>query len=222
LTTLRSGVQGNLRKDHNVAAVPERTAAMASLQMVKERPLERIAERGVCAGLVGSAVMGLFAMVASATYQGRGFFTPMYHAAFTLDPQTMVASIAQAAAGERFYFVRESFLLGMITYVLVGGALGALFGVAARVLHLHGARALAGGVAYGIAVMGVMSLLVLPRVGAMSGAGDPIAHMGDEVGWPTFMAYFVLFGLTLGAWLHVRPQDIGEPRRATGRRRAAS
>jgi hypothetical protein len=195
---------------------------MASLQFVKERPLERIAERGVCAGLVGSAVMGLFAMVASATYQGRGFFTPMYHAAFTVDPQTMVASIAQAAAGERFYFIRESFMVGMITYVFVGGTLGAVFGVLARVLRLHGARALAGGVAYGLAVMGVMSLLVLPRVGAMSGAGKPISEMGAEVGWPTFVSYFVVFGLVLGAWVYLRPQDIGEDRRATWRRRAGS
>src|SRR2546423_4332444 len=162
-------------------------AAMTSIQgFTRERPLERIAERGVCAGLVGSAVLGLFAMVASGTYQGRGFFTPMYHAAFVIDPQTMVTSIGQAAAGERFYFVRESFLLGMITYVFVGGILGALFGVVARLLHFHGFRALPAGVVYGLIVMGLMSLLVLPWVGSMSGAGRPITHMGDQVGWPTF------------------------------------
>ena len=195
---------------------------MASIQMVKERPLERIAERGVCAGLMGSAVMGLFAMVASATYQGRGFFTPMYHSAYTVDPQTMVASIGLAAAGDRFYFVRESFLIGMITYVFVGGVLGAAFGVTARVLRLHGVRALAGGVAYGLAVMGVMSVIVLPRVGTMSGAGKPISDMGAEVGWPTFVSYFVLFGLVLGAWVYLRPQDVGEARRPTSLRRARS
>ena len=196
---------------------------MTSLQgFTRERPLERIAERGVCAGLVGSAVLGLFAMVASGTYQGRGFFTPMYHAAFVIDPQTMVTSIGQAAAGERFYFVRESFIVGMIIYVLVGGTLGALFGVAGRALHLRGARALAGGVAYGLVVMALMSRLVLPRVGATSGAGHPIAHMGDEVGWPTFVSYFVVFGLALGAWLYLRPQDIGEARRSTSRQRVGS
>jgi len=196
---------------------------MTSLQgFTRERPLERIAERGVCAGLVGSAVLGLFAMVASGTYQGRGFFTPMYHAAFVVDPQTMVTSIGQAVGGERFYFVRESFFVGMIIYVLVGGTLGALFGVVGRALHLRGTRALAGGVAYGLAVMVLMSLLVLPRAAAMSGAGNPIAHMGDEVGWPTFVSYFVVFGLVLGAWLYLRPQDIGEPRRSSSRRRAGS
>jgi hypothetical protein len=70
--------------------------------------------------------------------------------------------------------------------------------------------------------MGVMSLLVLPRVGAMSGAGKPISEMGAEVGWPTFVSYFVVFGLVLGAWVYLRPQDIGEDRRATWRRRAGS
>jgi hypothetical protein len=104
----------------------------------------------------------------------------------------------------------------------VGGTLGALFGVVARVLRLHGARALAGGVAYGVTVMVLMTLLVLPRVGAMSGAGQPIAHMGEEVGWPTFVSYFVVFGLVLGVWLYLRPQDIGEPRRATSPRRGGS
>lgn len=190
---------------------------MTSLQMVKERPLERIAERGVCAGLVGSAAMGLFAMVASATYQGRGFFTPMYHAAFTVDPETMVASIAQAGTGEPFYFVRESFLFGMITYVFVGGALGALFGVAARFLRLRGVRALAGGAVYGLTVLAVMSLLVLPQVGAASGAGKPITDMGTEVGWPTFVAYFLIFGVVLGAWVYLRPQDIGAAPRSRRR-----
>ena len=188
---------------------------MASFQgLAKERPLERVAERGVSAGLGASAILGLFAMVASATYQGRGFFTPMYHAAFVIDPQTMGDAISKAGAGERFYFVRESFILGMIIYVLVGGTLGAFFGVVGRALHLRGTRALAGGVAYGLAVMVLMSLLVLPRVASLSGAGRPISHMGGEVGWPTFVAYFVVYGLALGSWLYLRPQDIGQAARS--------
>src|SRR5213593_2791856 len=187
---------------------------MASFQgFAKERPFQRIAERGVSAGLVASAVLGLFAMAASATYQGRGFFTPMYHAAFVIDPQTMGDAISKAGAGERFYFVRETFIFGMIVYVLVGGALGALFGVVAKALRLHGNRAVAGGVVYSLAVMVPMSLLVLPQVAAMSGAGRPIAHMGAEIGWPTFLAYFVVFGLVLGLWPYLRPQDLGEAAR---------
>ena len=51
--------------------------------------LEKVAERGIFAGLIASAAMAVAPMVASVTYLGRGFFTPMYHAAFIIDPNTM-------------------------------------------------------------------------------------------------------------------------------------
>ena len=188
---------------------------MASFQgLAKERPLERVAERGVSAGLAASAVLGLFAMVASATYQGRGFFTPMYHAAFVVDPQTMGVAIGKAGAGEPFYFAREAFIFGMIIYVLVGGTLGAVFAVLGRAFRLRGTRAIAGGLVYGLVVMALMSLVVLPEVASLAGAGRPISHMGDEVGWPTFVAYFAVYGLALGSWLYLRPQDIGQAARS--------
>jgi hypothetical protein len=188
---------------------------MASIQgFAKPRPLERAAEVGVSVGLAASAILGFLAMVASATYQGRGFFTPMYHAAFVVDPHTMGAAIDKAGAGEPFYFAKEAFIFGLIIYVLMGGALGAIFAMVAKALHLHGPRAIAGGLVYGLAVMALMSLVVLPQVAAMSGAGKPISHMADEVGWPTFVAQFALFGLLLGSWLYFRPQDIGEAPRS--------
>jgi hypothetical protein len=84
----------------------------------------------------------------------------------------------------------------------------------AKGLHLHGIRAITGGLVYGLAVMALMSLVVLPQVAAMSGAGKPISHMADEIGWPTFVAQFALFGLLLGSWLYFRPQDIGEAARS--------
>lgn len=170
--------------------------------------LEKVAERGIFAGLTASAVMAVFSMVASVTYQGRGFFTPMYHAAFIIDANTMRAAIAKAGEGEPFYFLREAFLFGMIVYVVLGGTLGALFAVTARRLRLHGTRALLGGLAYGLAVMAVMSLVVLPRAADLFGAGEPISRMGAEVGWPTFVAQFAVFGLALGSWLFLRPQDM--------------
>jgi hypothetical protein len=170
--------------------------------------LEKVAERGIFAGLIASTVMAVFSMAASVTYQGRGFFTPMYHAAFIIDPTTMRAAIAKAGEGEPFYFLRETFLFGMIVYVILGGSLGGLFAVTARRLRLHGTSALLGGIAYGMAVMVVMSLLVLPRAADLFGAGEPISKMGAEVGWPTFIATFAVFGLALGAWLFIRPQDI--------------
>jgi hypothetical protein len=170
--------------------------------------LEKVAERGIFAGLVAGVVMALFAMVASATYQGRGFFTPAYHAAFIIDEETLGVAIAKAGAGEPFYFFRETFIFGMIAHVLLGGAFGGLFAVTAKKLRLHGTRAIVGGLSYGLAVMVMMSLLVLPQAAKLFGTGEPISRMGAETGWPTFVAQFAVFGLALGAWLFVRPQDI--------------
>ena len=171
--------------------------------------LEQVLERGIFAGLVASAVMGLFAMVASATYQGRGFFTPMYHAAFIIDEDTMGVAIAKAAAGDAFYFFRETFVFGFIAHVFLGGIFGATFAAVARWLRPRGTRALAGGLAYGLAVMLVMSFLVLPLAANLFGAGEPISRMGSEVGWPTFIAMFAVFGLALGSWVYKRPEDVG-------------
>ncbi len=171
--------------------------------------LERVLERGIFAGLIASAAMALFAMVASATYQGRGFFTPMYHAAFIIDSKTMGDSIAKASAGEPFYFFRETFVFGFITHVILGGTLGIGFAAVARWLRPHGPRAIVAGLAYGLAVMFVMSFAVLPPAANLFQAGEPISRMGAEVGWPTFIAQFAVFGLTLGAWIYLRPQDIG-------------
>jgi hypothetical protein len=171
--------------------------------------LERIAQRGIFAGFVASIAMGLFAMVASATYQGRGFFTPAYHVAFIIDPNTMGTALARAGAGERFYFAREAFVFGLAAHVIVAGIFGALFALVALRLRLRSIRALVGGVVYGLAVMVVMSALVLPAAASLSGAGEPISRMGAVIGWPTFAGLHAIFGLALGTWIYVRPQDVG-------------
>jgi hypothetical protein len=174
--------------------------------------LERVMERGIFAGLVSSAAMGLFAMVASATYQGRGFFTPMYHAAFIIDEDTLGTSVANAAAGEPFYFFRETFIFGLIAYVILGGIFGITFAAGARWLRLQGTRAVLVGLAYGLAIMLVMSFVVLPRAADLFGAGDQLSKMGAEVGWPTFIAQFAVFGLALGGWVYKRPEHVGADR----------
>lgn len=175
----------------------------------EQAALERVLERGIFAGLVASTAMALFAMAASATYQGRGFFTPMYHAAFIIDEDTMGVAIAKAATGEPFYFFRETFIFGIITHVILGGVLGIVFAALAKWLRPHGPWAVGAGLGYGLAVMAVMSVLVLPGAASLFQTGEPISRMGAEVGWPTFIAQFAVFGLTLGSWIFLRPQDIG-------------
>jgi hypothetical protein len=177
--------------------------------------LERVMERGLFAGLVASAAMALSGMAASATYQRRGLFTPLYHAAFVIDEETMGVSIAKAGAGEPFYFFRETFIFGLITYVILGGILGMAFAAGARQLRLRGTKAIAVGLAYGLAVMAVMSLLVLPAAADLFGAGPPLSQMGAEVGWPTFVAQFAVFGLVLGVWAYKKPEHVGADRPGT-------
>jgi hypothetical protein len=170
--------------------------------------LERTLTRGIFAGFVASVVMGFFAMVASVTYQGRGFFTPAYHVAFVIDPQTMGMAIERAGGGEPFYFSRESFVFGMAAHVMVAGVLGALFALVATRLRFRGTRAMAGGLIYGLVVMVLMSVLVLPPTAALFDAGEPISRMGSEIGWATFAVLHAIFGLALGAWVYLRPQDL--------------
>jgi uncharacterized membrane protein YagU involved in acid resistance len=170
--------------------------------------LERTLEKGVFFGVVASVPMGVCAMVASATYQARGFYTPAYHVAFIIDPDTMGMSLARANAGERFFMSRESFVFGLAAHVIVAGVFGALFAVLALRLRLQGTWVLVGGAIYGLAVMVVMSALVLPLAGSLFDAGAPISQMGSEIGWATFAALHVIYGLALGAWIYVRPQDL--------------
>jgi hypothetical protein len=172
--------------------------------------VERTLTRGIFAGFGASAVMGFFAMVASVTYQGRGFFTPAYHVAFIIDPQTMGIAIERAGGGDPFYFSQESFVFGMAAHVMVAGVLGALFALVATRLRFRGTRAVAGGLVYGLVVMVLMSALVLPPTAALFGAGEPISRMGSEIGWATFAVLHAIFGLALGAWLYLRPQDLEE------------
>jgi uncharacterized membrane protein YagU involved in acid resistance len=183
-------------------------AELSGLAGRRAETLERIAQRGIFAGFLASTVMGVLAMAASATYQARGFFTPAYHVAFIIDPNTMGVSLARASAGERFYFSREAFVFGLAAHVIVAGMFGAVFALVARRLHFHGTKAIVGGLVYGFTAMVVMSALVLPLAASLSGAGDPISRMGSEMGWPTFVAVHAVFGLALGTWIYVRPQDI--------------
>ena len=170
--------------------------------------LEPVLQKGIFAGFGASTVMGVFAMLASATYGGRGLFTPAYHVAFIIDPDTMGLSLQKAQAGERFFFSQESFVFGMAAHVMVGAFFGALFAVLAMKLHLRDRRALVGGLIYGLAVMVFMSALVLPVAGQMSGGGQVISRMGGEIGWPTWVVLHAIFGLALGTWVYVRPQDL--------------
>src|SRR5687768_3363748 len=119
---------------------------------------------GVLAGLVASLLMGLFAMIAAATYQDTGFFTPLYHIASPLiggDP--MMASMEAAGGGDPFTLEAGPALLGLTVHMTWGAIWGVIFFAIARAARIAGAiRLLAAGIVYGLLVMLFMSWVTLP------------------------------------------------------------
>lgn len=156
---------------------------------------------GAGVGIIAGALMGLFAMIAGATYHGVGFFTPMYHIASSLiGPETMMDSAARAETGQTFHFVPGPVVLGMMLHLAVGATFGALFAVLGTVLGARGTAWLPLGIAYGGAVLVIMSFVGLPIAAALFDGGDPIRDMPQIAGWWTFGIEHVLFGTVLGLW----------------------
>jgi hypothetical protein len=157
---------------------------------------------GAVAGLVGSIIMAMYAMLAAATYQHNGFFTPMYHIASTfIAPDTMMTSMHNAMAGHTFTFTFGPALLGAIIHMMVGAIYGAVFGMLVRFAHISGSTVLIAGLVWGLIVFAFDSWIGLPIAAAVFGAGDPIRNMATIVGYPTFLVEHVIFGATVGLLL---------------------
>jgi len=58
----------------------------------------------------------------------------------------------------------------------------------------------AAGVLYGLGVAALMGLVLLPLGAELLGGGRQIAEAASIVGWPTFAAWHLLYGLGLGTW----------------------
>lgn len=149
---------------------------------------------GAVAGVVASVVMGMFAMIAAATYQDTGFFTPLYHIASPIiGTDTLMESMGST------YLSIGPALLGLAIHMMVGAMWGVLFAVVARSLRVTGPSAVGLGVGYGIAVMFVMAFVGLPVTAAVLQGGDMVSDMASMVGWLTFTAEHAMYGLVLGA-----------------------
>jgi len=165
--------------------------------------------RSVAAGLVGgviaSLVMAMFAMIAALTYQGAGFFTPLYHiASVVLAPSTMMTSMQQAMSGSAFYLSTGPALVGALVHLMVGAMYGVIFAVLARLLKLSGARLVLAGLVWGLVVFAISSWIALPLTAAVLASGDQISGMAGMVGYPIFIVEHLLFGLVLGLVLKMR------------------
>ena len=162
--------------------------------------LVRTLGRGAVGGMVAAAVMAMFAMVASVTYQHHGFFTPLFHiAAVAGSSSAMMTSMQQAMAGNRFWFAPGAALVGLAIHLMTGAAFGMMFAAIARVLPRR--WWLAAGATFGLAVFAGSAFVDLPAAASITGSGDVIANMASMVGWATFAIEHVMFGIALAVYL---------------------
>lgn len=165
-------------------------------------PWRRAAGIGLIAGVLGAIAMAAIAMTAAATYQGTGLFTPLYHIGSAFGggeaAQAMSESMGQAAAGDLYYYSALPAIQGVLIHLGTGAALGVLFGLLVRGMHVTRSAVVPIGIVFGFLTMFIMSYAVLPVVADTFDSGTAIRDMPSMVGWATFSAEHAAFGLILG------------------------
>lgn len=158
------------------------------------------ASMGAIAGIIASLMMGGFAMVAAATYQGTGLFTPLHHiASVFISPTAMMSSMESATmGGSNFEFATGAALLGALIHMMIGAMYGVGFAVLASLTRIRGMALVAAAVVWGGLVFVISSFLGLPLAAAIFNSGDQIANMAELVGYGTFLVEHLIFGLVLG------------------------
>jgi hypothetical protein len=147
-------------------------------------------------GMVAAAVMALFSMVAAAA--DLGVYGRLYLVTAIVEPGPLEVSMAEAEAGTGAFLEVGGAAAGLAVHLAIGAGFGAVFALLARGLHLRGLAALAAGAGYGLAVMALMGLLVLPAAAGQTAGGQLIADAPRLLGWPVFAVEHLLYGLTLG------------------------
>lgn len=187
------------------------SAGRANITVGRDEPTDsllRSALLGAGFGVIASLVMAAYAMMASLTYQGTGFFTPLYHiASLIVSPETLQTSMQQAMGGSSFYFSLAPALLGAAIHMMIGAMYGVMFGLVVGKLHWRGATVVVAGAVYGVMVFALSSWIALPIASSIFSSGDQIKNMAQMVGYGTFLVEHVLFGLSLGLLFAARARS---------------
>jgi hypothetical protein len=162
------------------------------------------------AGMAAAAVMAVVSMVAAA--DDLGVYGRLYLVTAIVEPGPLEVSMAQAEGGVGTFLEVGGAAAGLAVHLGIGAGFGAGFALLARGLRLRGPAALAAGALYGLAVMALMGLLVLPAAAGQTAGGRLIADAPELLGWPLFAAEHLVYGLVLGAWIAVRARA-GRPER---------
>ena len=155
---------------------------------------------GAVAGVIASLVMAMYAMIAALTYQGTGFFTPLYHiASLVISPDHMMMSIQQADAGNAFAFYAGPAAVGAAIHMMTGASFGVLFAAIVGATRLRGVGILVAAVLWGVVVYLSSTYVLLALAATVFDSGEQIKNMSSLVGQGTFFAEHVAYGAALGA-----------------------
>lgn len=167
---------------------------------------------GLIAGGIAGMMMAAWTMIAGATFRDFGFFTPMYLISSPFGAVDEARQAIAAAPSDVFYWFTGAALLGAAIHMVNSMMLGVVFGAVARMLRLRGLTAVIGGVVYGLASLVVMTFALAPLAEQVFGGAPYVDNIGDVIGWPTWIAAHVVFGMVLGLWPALRPRAVHRDR----------
>jgi hypothetical protein len=151
-------------------------------------------------GVASAAAMALVTMVAAVVVLDLGLYTPLYLVTAIVEPGPLVESMQEAAAGFRFFLELGAAVAGGAVHLGIGAGFGALFALLARALRLRGPVAVLVGAGYGLAVMALMGLVLIPWGAGQTAGGELIADAPRLIGLPVATAAHLVYGLGLGVW----------------------
>ncbi|OFW18211.1 MAG: hypothetical protein A3H27_06755 [Acidobacteria bacterium RIFCSPLOWO2_02_FULL_59_13] len=143
-------------------------------------------KRGILGGLIAGMVMGMWEMAAEQVAGGNGFWAPLTYIAATVlrDYQQVPTPVS---------FAMLPAALGLMGHMMNSVLLGAVFIKLALRISYSATSRVALGLAYGVLVLGIMWLAVLPLV-------DPVML---RLNFAAFSIGHIMWGLALGvavAW----------------------
>lgn len=177
---------------------------------------------GVVAGVIAGWAMLTWFVAACALWLDKGVLAPLYMAAAPIagvDPYAH--SVAQVQArGQLVWWDAGAAILGLVLITALCGVAGLAFAALLRRRPPSPLASVVAGVAFGVVMAILLSSAVLPLLERFVGGQPLTASIASRLGWPTWLAGFAAFGLTLGGLLAM--DEVGRRRRISLRFRGSA
>lgn len=160
--------------------------------------LDRLIVPGVLAGMVAAVPMAITGVVMS-LFQEQGPLGPIQRIAYVVVDNGMVAT-AEAQWAENAFFVNGNFFIfGLVAHLSTAALFGAVFGLLIdRIGPRY--RVLMVGPLYGLGVMMIMLLVVLPITDRVLDADQLVVGIPGRIGYASFVLQHLVYGWYLGIW----------------------